>query len=368
MKTLILKAFEDGSAIKKGAEIIASGGLVAFPTETVYGLGANGLDPNAAKKIYAAKGRPSDNPLILHICRLSELSELAEEIPEAAIKLAQRFWPGPLTMIFKKKPIVPDAVTGGLDTVAVRMPDHPVAKELIMLSGCPIAAPSANISGRPSPVTAEHVAEDLEGKVDLILDGGKCSVGIESTIVDVTEDIPVILRPGHITLKDLEDVLGEVRIDPAVSGIMSDKDRCSPEETHEHGDAVPRAPGMKYTHYAPKGELLIISGSREKVRDYIKKSVSSLKERGVRTWVIASEETRSFYPEENVLVMGSLTDISSMEKELFKTLRYLDQENAEVIFSESFYTDENAMGLMNRMLKAAGHRIINADEEGEYKC
>ena len=228
--------------LEEGAAILRQGGLVAFPTETVYGLGANALDEEAAKKIYEAKGRPSDNPLIAHIAGPAELAPLAKEIPEAARKLMEHFWPGPLTMIFRKKEIVPYGTTGGLDTVAVRMPSDPIARKLIAMAGVPVAAPSANLSGRPSPTTADHVWQDMAGRIDMLIDGGPVGIGLESTIVDVTGEIPMILRPGAITLEMLQEVLGRVEIDPAILGPMKEGTR-------------PKAPGMKYRHYAPKADM-----------------------------------------------------------------------------------------------------------------
>ena len=252
MKTKVIKIKdktrpEDGELLE-AAEILRSGGLVAFPTETVYGLGANALDEAAAKKIYAAKGRPSDNPLIAHISSMEELPALVREIPEAGRKLAEKYWPGPLTMIFPKKDVVPYGTTGGLDTVAVRMPSDPVANRLIKLAGIPVAAPSANTSGRPSPTRAEHVIEDMDGKIEMILDGGQVGIGVESTIVDVSGPVPTLLRPGAVTLEMLRETLGQVEVDPAILGPVK-------------GDVKPKAPGMKYRHYAPKADMASGGGS-----------------------------------------------------------------------------------------------------------
>ncbi len=235
--------------LAEAAQILLDGGLVAFPTETVYGLGANGLDDAAARKIYAAKGRPSDNPLILHISAATELKPLVRKVPETARKLMEAFWPGPLTMIFDKSDIVPYSTTGGLDTVAVRMPDDPVANRMIALAGVPVAAPSANLSGRPSPTTAQHVIEDMNGRIDMILDGGPVGIGVESTIIDVTGEIPMLLRPGAVTMEMLRDVVGEVAVDPAIAGPVA-------------ADVKPKAPGMKYRHYAPKAELVLVEATR----------------------------------------------------------------------------------------------------------
>lgn len=254
MKTEVIKIDQnnmDTEALERAAAIIRDGGLVAFPTETVYGLGADALSAEASKKIYAAKGRPSDNPLIVHVAEFSDMEKIAQEMPEEAKKLADAFWPGPLTMIVRKNDKVPYETTGGMDTVAVRMPNHPVALELIRRSGGYIAAPSANTSGKPSPTLAEHVAFDMDGRIPMILDGGPVGIGIESTIVDLTEDIPMILRPGYITPKMLEKVIGEVKMDPGI--IASDSLQ------------KPKAPGMKYKHYAPKADLILVDGEEEKV-------------------------------------------------------------------------------------------------------
>ena len=254
MKTEVIKIDQnnmDTEALERAAAIIRDGGLVAFPTETVYGLGADALSAEASKKIYAAKGRPSDNPLIVHVAEFSDMEKIAQEMPEEAKKLADAFWPGPLTMIVRKNDKVPYETTGGMDTVAVRMPNHPVALELIRRSGGYIAAPSANTSGKPSPTLAEHVAFDMDGRIPMILDGGPVGIGIESTIVDLTEDIQMILRPGYITPKMLEKVIGEVKMDPGI--IASDSLQ------------KPKAPGMKYKHYAPKADLILVDGEEEKV-------------------------------------------------------------------------------------------------------
>ena len=250
------ETLEKNPGLLEAAEILKNGGLVAFPTETVYGLGANALNEEAAKKIYAAKGRPSDNPLIAHISCMEELPAIVKEIPEAGRKLAEKYWPGPLTMIFPKKDIVPYGTTGGLDTVAVRMPVDPVANCLIHLAGVPIAAPSANTSGRPSPTKAEHVIEDMDGKIEMIIDGGAVGIGVESTIVDVSGEIPTLLRPGAITIEMLRETLGQVDIDPVILGPVS-------------GDIKPKAPGMKYRHYAPKADMTLVEGDMDKVVAYI---------------------------------------------------------------------------------------------------
>lgn len=347
MQTIIRKVDEnciDEMIMKEAGALLKQGALVAFPTETVYGLGANALDSEAAAKIYAAKGRPSDNPLIVHIADMDALPLITAEIPEAAKKLAAKFWPGPLTMVMKKSEVVPYGTTGGLDTVAVRMPAHPIALEMIRHGGGYIAAPSANTSGRPSPTLASHVADDMDGIVPLILDGGAVGIGIESTIVDLTDEIPTILRPGFITKEMLQEVVGEVQIDKGL-----DADSKTP----------PKAPGMKYRHYAPKAELMIVEGSSEAVVKKINALVKENEEKGICTGIIGTEETVSRYPAGIVKCMGTRNDELSISSHLYGILREFDESDAKVIYSESF--EEGAMGsaIMNRLLKAAGHKIIH---------
>lgn len=336
----------DEEVMARAGSFIADGELVAFPTETVYGLGGDALDPEAAKKIYAAKGRPSDNPLIVHIAEFSDLNRIARELPPQAKKLVDRFWPGPLTMIVWKNDKVPYATTGGMDTVAVRMPDHPVALELIRKSGCLIAAPSANTSGRPSPTEAAHVAEDLDGKIAMILDGGEVGIGIESTIVDLTEDVPMILRPGYITPEMLSEVLSEkVLIDPGI--IAADDTR------------KPKAPGMKYKHYAPKAELILVEGKQEAVTSRINALADRQRQKGKKTAVIAASETRESYHADVVLCIGSREDEDSIARHLYKILRDCDELQVDEIYSESFQTPRIGQAIMNRLLKAAGHQVIH---------
>ena len=347
MQTIIRKVDEnciDEMIMKEAGALLKQGALVAFPTETVYGLGANALDSEAAAKIYAAKGRPSDNPLIVHIADMDALPLITAEIPEAAKKLAAKFWPGPLTMVMRKSEVVPHGTTGGLDTVAVRMPAHPIALEMIRHGGGYIAAPSANTSGRPSPTLASHVADDMDGIVPLILDGGAVGIGIESTIVDLTDEIPTILRPGFITKEMLQEVVGEVQIDKGL-----DADSKTP----------PKAPGMKYRHYAPKAELMIVEGSSEAVVAKINALVKENEEKGICTGIIGTEETVSRYPAGIVKCMGTRNDELSISSHLYGILREFDESDAKVIYSESF--EEGAMGsaIMNRLLKAAGHKIIH---------
>lgn len=337
--------FQD-SQLQKACDILKGGGLVAFPTETVYGLGGDALSVGAAEKIYAAKGRPSDNPLIVHIGREEDLYRIAEGIDMRAVKLMGAFWPGPLTMIFHKKGVVPHSTTGGMNTVAVRMPAHPVALALIRNSGVLIAAPSANISGRPSPTRAGHVMEDLQGRIDMIIDAGQVGIGIESTIVDMTGDIPVILRPGYITAEMLREVVGQVDVDPVLLAAEPQK------------DIVAKAPGMKYRHYAPRGQLTIVEGSEEKVIFYIDSRMDEHRARGEKAAVIATDETYLKYHAEEVYSIGSKKTAESIAAGLYDMLRQMDKIGAEYIYAESFQGVRLGAAIMNRMLKAAGYHKI----------
>jgi len=334
------------AAIEKAGRILRAGGLVAFPTETVYGLGGDALNPESSRKIYAAKGRPSDNPLIVHICRWEDLSEIVKEIPEAAKRLADAFWPGPLTMILEKSDKVPTETTGGLSTVAVRMPDDKTALSLIRAAGGFVAAPSANLSGRPSPTLAKYVEEDLGGRIEMILDGGQACIGLESTIVDLTEEAPVILRPGYITGEMLSGVLGKVEIDKAV--------------LPEGSGIAPKAPGMKYRHYAPKAELTIITGEEEAVVGRINELVREAEKRGLRSGVIATEATAGRYRASSVKNAGSREQEETAARELYRILREFDEEEVDVIYSEAFAESGIGQAVMNRLLKAAGHRMEEA--------
>lgn len=346
MKTIIEKAdLNNDEVFSRAGEILKTGGLVAFPTETVYGLGGDALNEAASGKIYEAKGRPSDNPLIVHIADTKAAYELAAEVPEQARMLMEAFWPGPLTIILKKKKIVPDATTGGLDTVAIRMPSHPAALKLIKSSGVYIAAPSANLSGRPSPTTAAHVEEDLTGRIDMILDGGPVGIGIESTIVDVTGDIPVILRPGYISGNMIKNIVGDVMMDPALEAADM--------------NIRPKAPGMKYTHYAPKGELTIVEGDRKNVIEKITELALKKQAQGYRTAVLCDTENVSLYQLENVLDAGSKKNEITVSSSLYRLLRLCDDMGADYIYSESFRECDMGYAIMNRLIKAAGHRIIN---------
>lgn len=336
--------------IKEAGEIIRRGGLVAFPTETVYGLGGDALDSESASRIYRAKGRPSDNPLIVHICRMEDLASIAAQVPETARKLADAFWPGPLTMVLAKSNLVPRATTGGLDTVAVRMPMHKVALALIDAAGGYVAAPSANRSGRPSPTLAKYVVEDMDGRIDMVLDGGEIEIGLESTIVDLTEAVPMILRPGQITKEMLEAVLGEVRVDRAIL----DSNSRQP----------PKAPGMKYRHYAPKGDLTIISGRQRQVVEEINRRSAKMREKGEKVGVIGTEETAGRYLADSVKDAGKRKDKTGIAKALYRILREFDEEGMTVIYSESFGAEGGegiGQAVMNRLLKAAGHHIEYID-------
>ena len=329
----------------RAVTIIKNGGLVAFPTETVYGLGANGLDENAVPKIYEAKGRPSDNPLILHISEFDEIKNIVKEIPDTAVILADEFWPGPLTMVLKKSEIVPYRTTGGLESVAVRMPSNKIAREFIKMTGVPVAAPSANASGRPSPTKASHVLGDLDGKIDMVIDGGTVDIGLESTIVDVTGEIPIILRPGFITEEMLSEAIGRVQIDEAVKNLSPDN------------NLKPKAPGMKYRHYAPQGKMTIYKGKPEKVVKIINEETA--KSEGKKTAVLATDETKRYYKADIVISVGSREDCESIAHNLFDALRSFDDMGAEIIFSEGF--DESRLGfaIMNRLHKSAGYNIVN---------
>lgn len=347
MKTEYIKLSEesiDEEAIARAGRILQEGGLVAFPTETVYGLGGDALNPASSRKIYAAKGRPSDNPLIVHICRMKDLPPLVEEIPDAALKLAKVFWPGPLTMIFKKSDLVPLETTGGLSTVAVRFPSNKIAAALIDKAGGFVAAPSANRSGRPSTTNADHCREDLDGRVDMIIDGGPVQIGLESTIIDMTEETPMILRPGKISRKMLEEVLGTVEVDRT---ILSSDDA-----------AAPRAPGMKYRHYAPRGYLTIVDGDREAVAAYINRECDGLRAKGMKTGVLCTDETLSSYRADSVKSTGSRQDEDAAGRALFRLLREFDTEDVQVMFSESFEGASDGQAIMNRLMKAAGHKIV----------
>ena len=347
MKTILgkLNGIEaDRELLQQAAQIIKRGGLVAFPTETVYGLGADGFNEEAAKKIYAAKGRPSDNPLILHIAEENQLKQIVKKIPEKAKKLMESFWPGPLTIILEKKENVPYTTTGGLDTVAIRMPNHLGALSFLKAVQTPIAAPSANTSGRPSPTKAEHVLEDMKGKIDMILDGGEVGIGIESTIIDMTS-VPMILRPGFITQEMLEEKIGDVFLDPALQNGLQEKER-------------PKAPGMKYRHYAPKADLTIVEGELSRVIYQINRLTAQKVSEGKKVGIIATEETKKFYKHGIIKVIGTRKKEETIAKHLYSILREFDEDKIDVIFSEAFSEKAFGQAIMNRLIKAAGHHRI----------
>lgn len=334
----------DDELIAEAGRVIKEGGLVAFPTETVYGLGGDAFNRDSSRKIYAAKGRPSDNPLIVHIADIEDLSKVAYDIPDTAYKLAEKFWPGPMTLILKKLSAVPDETTGGLSTVAVRFPSDVIAQKLIKASGGFIAAPSANKSGRPSPTLAKYVIEDLEGEVEIIIDGGSSDIGLESTIVDLTEGIPTILRPGYITKEDIAEVTGKVDIDKT---ILDDSSK-----------EAPKAPGMKYKHYAPSGDLTIVYGENDKVVSYINEKLLSVKDKEKKTGVIATSGNLGFYKADVIKDIGLREDELLIAQNLFRILREFDDEGVGIIYSEGFKAEGISMATMNRLMKAAGGKEV----------
>ena len=347
MDTKIIRIDEqhiDMALIEEAGKIIKAGGLVAFPTETVYGLGGDALNPLSSEKIYKAKGRPSDNPLIVHIADMQYLDRIVRKVPDSAYKLAERFWPGPLTMILYKADTVPYETTGGLDTVAVRMPVHRVARELIKAAGGYVAAPSANRSGRPSPTLAKYVAEDLAGRIDMIIDGGNVESGLESTIIDLTSKEPTVLRPGCITKQMLSQVLSGVEEDIT---LMRD----------DAGQA-PRAPGMKYRHYAPQGDMTVVSGEEGRVTEYINEQVFLRKSDNKRTGVICTDASVEKYRADVCKSVGNRNDEAGIARELYRVLREFDDEKVEVIYAEAFDADGIGQAIMNRLLKAAGHKVV----------
>lgn len=328
--------------LNRAADIIRSGGLVGIPTETVYGLGANGLDPEAVRKIFLAKGRPQDNPLILHIHRKDQLYDFCREVPDSALLLAERFWPGPLTMILPVRDNVPKTTTAGLDTVGVRCPANDATREIIRLAGVPIAAPSANRSGKPSTTTAAHVLHDMDGRIDAIVDDGPCRVGVESTIVDLTGPVPRLLRPGGIGPEALEALLGPLVIDKAVTGEIA-------------ADAVVRAPGMKYKHYAPAAEVLIVEGSRQAAARYIRERFQA------GDAVLCFEEELPLYADCNPTSYGAEADPASLSAGLFAALRKLDDGSVKRIFARCPTGGGVSVATRNRLRKSAGFRTIDAE-------
>lgn len=329
--------------IDEAAAILRDGGLLGIPTETVYGLGANGLNEEAVAHIFEAKGRPQDNPLILHIPDASWLERYCKEIPLTAYQLAKAYWPGPMTMILKRKDIVPNAVTAGLDTVGMRCPAHPLCREIIAASGVPVAAPSGNTSGRPSPTTAQHMLEDMDGKINAIVDGGPCSVGVESTIIDLTETPARLLRPGGITLEQLEAVLGEVAVDPAVTRLMGAGEQ-------------PKAPGMKYRHYAPKAPVTVVTGDPKKSAEYIASHA------GAEDGIICFEEFLPLFTRRSetrpVMDLGPAGDKEEQARHIFDALRSFDHTSVPAIWAQCPDTTGIGLAIANRLNKAAGFHII----------
>ncbi len=349
LKTKILKLDEnniDAEKIKYAASILRKGGLVVFPTETVYGLGADALNQNAVLNIFEAKGRPSDNPLIVHIADKDEVYKLMMDIPDDAIKLMDKFWPGPLTLVGKKTSSVPHSVTAGLDTVAVRMPKNKIALSLIKEAKLPVAAPSANLSGRPSPTTAKHVIDDLNGRVDVIIEAGNSDIGVESTVLDITLWPPVILRPGGVSKEQLEEFLGKVDIDPSLMEKNLDM-------------LIPKSPGMKYKHYSPKAELVVVEGELSNVVEKINALVEEYKRKGLSVGVLSTEQTKSLYNGAVVISLGDRLEPKTIASNLFKALRDFDDIGVQLILAEA--VDDKGIGfaIMNRMKKAAGYKIVH---------
>ena len=345
---LSVKELPVSEIAKRAAAVLSSGGLSAFPTETVYGLGGNGLSADSASKIYAAKGRPSDNPLILHIGKKEQLKDLVTEIPEKAQILIDHFWPGPLTIIFNKSDIVPEKTSGGLSTVAVRMPSHPVANAILRAVPFPVAAPSANLSGRPSTTKAAHVIEDLSGRVEQIIDGGDVPIGVESTIIDLSGEEPVLLRYGYVTVGEMEELIGPVSVDPAIRA----------ENIISHAVSVkhPKAPGMKYRHYAPKSPVFIVSGSEDDIILAIRRKA------GKRTGILTYDEHMDCFPEGFPVSVGSIQNPEEAAHRLFDALRQFDALPVDLIYAEDMSAHDIGGAIMNRLLKAAGGNLVRADK------
>ena len=333
---------ENGTGV--AGRVIRAGGLVVFPTETVYGLGANGLDGEAVAKIFEAKGRPNDNPLILHVAKKSDVRPLWVKIPDTARLLMDEFWPGPLTLVYLKSSIVPDAVTAGLDTVAVRMPEHKTALALIRAAGVPIAAPSANLSGKPSPTRIEHVLEDMDGRVDVMLDGGPCSVGVESTVLSLV-GTPTILRPGGVTKEMLESVIGTVKVANAVLNPLGENE-------------VAASPGMKYRHYAPDCEVVVAEGSPRRAASIINREYSLAESDGKNCIIFATEQTKSYYKGKKYVIIGDRDMPASLCASLFAALRD-ESGGTDIIFAEAIPAREQGLAYMNRLLRASGFTVLN---------
>ncbi|HMK94450.1 MAG TPA: L-threonylcarbamoyladenylate synthase [Candidatus Limnocylindrales bacterium] len=350
-ETLTLKVNSqnpDSAKIEIAARFIRKGGLVAFPTETVYGLGADALNPDAVLALFEAKKRPLDNPPIVHVADRGEICRLVEEVPKKAELLMELFWPGPLTLIFKRSGAVPSVTVAGLDTVAIRMPKHKVALALIRQSGCPIAAPSANLAGKPSPTTAQHVYEDLNGRIDVILDAGSTRIGVESTVVDLSVDPPMLLRPGGTTYEELKQVLSDMRLHPFVQA-----ERELPLEKAQ-------SPGMKHRHYAPKAEVILVEGSVPLVVAEVKELTAFYGLKGAKVGVLATDETQTSYKADVVKSLGSRFNLALVAQNLFRLLREVDAENVDVIIAEGVSSEGLGLAVMNRLRKASGYHIIKA--------
>ncbi len=336
----------DREKLGRAAKALSDGKIVAIPTETVYGLGANALSTEAVSNIFIAKGRPSDNPLIVHIADKEKVAELTESIPDKALVLMDKLWPGPLTLVMKKNKIIPEIVTAGLDTVAIRMPEHPVALELIRLAGVPVAAPSANASGRPSTTTAQHVLDDMDGRIEMIIDAGCAQVGLESTVLDVTQEPPVLLRPGGITPGQLEKYIGPIAVDKTILENTS-------------SDNVPRSPGMKYTHYSPKAHVVVVkSKSSREQADKINELARESSLKGLRVGICATDQTKDWYQGGDILSMGDRDKPETIAARLFSLLRDFDKRGVEIIYAEAVDEFEMGLAIMNRMLKASGYDIV----------
>lgn len=338
-------------ALERAGRIIRAGGLVGFPTETVYGLGGNALDAAAAKAIFEAKGRPGDNPLIVHVCEVEQIPPLIDgEMPEAARKLAEACWPGPMTLIMKKSAAIPTEVSAGLDTVGIRIPSNPDARALIAAAGVPIAAPSGNRSGRPSPTQASHMMEDMDGRIPMILDGGPCTVGLESSVIDCTGFPPRVLRPGGVTPHMIADACGAVEVDGSVLRALREDER-------------PRSPGMKYRHYAPRGAVTIVTGRPENVTGRILSLAARARKSGRKVLILALSAHVKAYDGHAVCDLGD--GAAQMANRLFDLLRHADEIGAEEVFSEAVAAEELGLAVMNRLGRAAAFRVVNADEAEE---
>jgi len=351
-KTLVLKVNPqkpDAAKILIAAELIKKGGLVAFPTETVYGLGADALNPKAVLSLFKAKKRPLDNPPIVHVENVNDVYKLVKHVPSKAVLLMKQFWPGPLTLVLDRSERVPDVTVAGLGTVAIRMPENKVALALIRESKCPIAAPSANLAGKPSPTTAKHVFDDLNGRIDAILDSGPTCIGVESTVLDVSVNPPLVLRPGGTSFEALQKVLGDVKLHPFV---VAEK---------ELADAEARSPGMRHKHYAPKAKLVLVEGSVPAVIEKVRELIASCTNMGKRVGVLATDETAQKYKAEVVKSLGSRFNLDIVAQNLFRVLREFDAESIEVIFAESVPTEGLGLAVMNRLRKASGYNIVKAE-------